>query len=321
MKEKIKREDLANKFIDIHTHATGINYTNYYLEAFPYCCNICDLVTNMKLNNVDYSVTFPIPTNINTKNSPEIDKEIRKTIEKYENHPYFYENKRLLQEVEIFGENKILPFVMISLYSKIEEQIESYLELKEEYPIYGFKINPSTDGTNVKTILNNKVLKNFFEKEKLPIILHCSTDEYSRGDYIFDVVKELKTVRFCIAHAARLNEKVFNELNNINNLWIDCSPLIKLFEVLKKQNSEFFIKNKINSCTEFIEFLYNNFENKTLFGTDYPWSYCGYLESNINNNLSNIYEDNIKILKKTPGAIKNKIANKNCINYLYGKEY
>ena len=64
MKEKIKREDLENKFIDIHTHATGINYTNYYLEAFPYCCNICDLVTNMKSNNVDYSVTFPIPTNI-----------------------------------------------------------------------------------------------------------------------------------------------------------------------------------------------------------------------------------------------------------------
>lgn len=39
-------------------------------------------------------------------------------------------------------------------------------------------------------------------------------------------------------------------------------------------------------------FFCNNFSNKVLFGTDYPWSYCGYLESNIDKELSNIYGEN-----------------------------
>lgn len=318
-KSKISREILSDKCIDIHTHAVGINFTNYYLGAFPYCNNISDLVTNMQKNNIDYSVTFPVPTNIDTHSSPNIDKDIRKVIELYEKHPYFFENQRLLNETIIFGNGQILPFIMLSLYSKIDEQIETYLKLKEKYNIYGFKINPTTDRKNISTILYNNKLKSFLEKENLPIMIHSASDEYSSGKSCLSLVKELKNVRFCIAHVARLDESFLTEINDLKNTWFDLSPIIKLYELLKKQNANYFINNSINSIYEFVMFFCNNFSNKVLFGTDYPWSYCGYLESNIDKELSNIYGENVKVFQRLPINIYKKITTDNNMDYLFGK--
>lgn len=319
MKARITKEMLKGKCIDVHTHAGGINFTNYYLKAFPYCNNINDLIFKMKKNGIDYSVCFPIPTNIDTYNSPSIDKDIRRIIELYEKHPYYFENERLLNESIIFGDNKVLPFIMISLYSKIDEQIDAYLELKEKYEIYGFKINASTDRKNINSILYNDKLKLFLEEEKKPIMIHSANDEYSSGISCLDLVRELKNVRFCIAHVARLEEKFFSEINNLENTWFDFSPIIKLYEMLRIQKHDFFQKHNINSIFEFVMYLCDNFPDKVLFGTDYPWSYCGYLDANIDKNLCNIYEENIKILKKVPINTCKKICTDNTLNYLFGR--
>lgn len=319
-KEKISRETLKDKTIDIHTHAAGINFTNYFLEAFPYCNNVCDLVTNMQKNGVDYSVTFPVPTNINTFTSPNIDKDIRKVIEAYEKHPYYFENKRLLEESIIFGNNQILPFIMISLHSKIDEQIETYYELKEKYNIYGFKINPSTDRKNISTILHSEKLKSFFEKEKLPILIHSANDDFSSGTSCLSVVEELKNIRFCIAHVARMNEGFLDKVNDLKNTWFDLSPLIKLYEMISIQNSKFLKKHNINTITEFIIYLCNTYPDKVIYGSDYPWSYCGYLKSNLDKQLSDIYEENVKLLKMVPNSVSKKISSQNSINYLFGNK-
>lgn len=319
MKSRITRDTLSDKCIDIHTHASGINFTNYYLGAFPYCNNISDLVSKMQQNGIDYSVTFPVPTNVDTYNSPNIDKDIRKVLELYEKHPYFFENQRLLNETIIFGNGKILPFIMLSLYSKIDEQIDTYLELKEKYDIYGFKINPTTDRKNISTILYNDKLKSFLEKENLPVMIHSASDEYSSGISCLSLVKELKNVRFCIAHAARLDDSFLAKVNDLKNTWFDLSPIIKLYELLKIQKADYFIKNNINSIYEFVMFLCNNFSDKVLFGTDYPWSYCGYLKSNLDKELINIYEENIKVFKKLPINTYKKITTDNAMDYLFGK--
>lgn len=316
---RIDRESLKDKCIDIHTHAAGINFTNYYLGAFPYCNNISDLVKNMQINGIDYSVTFPVPTNIDTDNSPDIDRDIRKVIESYERHPYFFENQRLLNESIIFGNGQILPFIMLSLHSKIDEQIESYLELKEKYNIYGFKINPSTDRKNISTLLCNDKLVSLLEEEKLPVMIHSANDDYSSGESCLLLAKELNEVRFCIAHAARLDDKFLDEIICLHNTWFDLSPIIKLYELLKQQRTDYFIGNNINNMYEFITFLCAQFPDKVLFGTDYPWCYCGYLESNIDKNLSNLYEENVKVFKKLPSSTYKRITTNNSIDYLFGK--
>lgn len=318
MKKKIEKKELLGKTIDIHTHAGGINFTNYYLSAFPYCSNISDLILNMNVNNIDYSVTFPVPTNINTKNSPMIDKELRRIIQKYEKHPYYYENMRLLKEAEIFGDNKILPFIMLSLYSKIDLQIESYYELMEKYPIYGFKINASTDCVDIKEILHNEKLKLFLVEQGLPIMFHSSQDLYCSGENILSLAKELPSVRMCAAHLGRLDQNILDYINRLDNLWFDFSPVIKLFDTLKQTNSDFFAKTGINKCEDLINYLYKKYDSKLLYGSDYPWCYCGYLDSFVNNNLSHIYDENVKVLKKLPKKTQKTVLNVNAINYLYG---
>lgn len=65
-------------------------------------------------------------------------------------------------------------------------------------------------------------------------------------------------------------------------------------------------------------FSCNNFFDKVLFGTNYPWSYCGYFESNLDKELSNIYEENIKVFKKLPINTYKKNYN-NTMDYLFKK--
>ena len=204
---KISREEIGNSLIDSHTHACGINYTNYYLEAFPYCCNVTELISNMEKNNIGYAVTFPVVSNINTANSPIIDKEIREVIKKYESCPYYYENLRLLKETEIYGKNKILPFVIISLDSKIEEQIQHIHTLEEKYNIYGFKIHPSSDQKSLLSIINNGTLMRFISESKKPVTIHSSFDDFSLPSSFFPVFEELSDIRFCVAHIGRMEKK------------------------------------------------------------------------------------------------------------------
>lgn len=61
-----------------------------------------------------------------------------------------------------------------------------------------------------------------------------------------------------------------------------------------------------------------NYDSKLLYGSDYPWCYCGYLNSFVNNNLSHIYDENVKVLKKLPKKTQKTVSNVNAINYLYG---
>ncbi len=319
---KISREEIGNSLIDSHTHACGINYTNYYLEAFPYCCNVTELILNMEKNNIGYAVTFPVVSNINTANSPIIDKEIREVIKKYESCPYYYENLRLLKETEIYGKNKILPFVIISLDSKIEEQIQHIHTLEEKYNIYGFKIHPSSDQKSLLSIINNDTLMRFISENKKPVTIHSSFDDFSLPSSFFPVFEELSDIRFCVAHIGRMEKKFIERLNYYSNIWIDISPLKKLTSYLEEQ----YIKKNVkvynfdySNIIEFVNFLYSNFGDKVIFGTDFPWVNCGYLNNNLSNKLYDEYGENIKILDLLDKSIVDKIANENTKDYLFGK--
>ena len=65
--------------------------------------------------------------------------------------------------------------------------------------------------------------------------------------------------------------------------------------------------------------MYSNFGDKVIFGTDFPWVNCGYLNNNLANKLYDEYGENIKILDLLDKSIVDKIANKNTKDYLFGK--
>lgn len=319
---KISRENIGTSLIDSHTHACGINYTNYYLEAFPYCCNITELISNMEKNDIGYAVTFPVVSNINTSNSPVIDKEIRQVIKKYEKCPYYYENLRLLKETEIYGKNKILPFVIISLDSKIEEQIQYIQILEEKYNIYGFKIHPSSDQKSLLSIINNDILMKFISDSKKPVTIHSSFDDFSLPSSFLPVFEELSDIRFCVAHIGRMERKFIDKLNYYSNVWIDVSPLKKLTSYLEEQctkGNDKVYNLDYSNIAGFINFLYNNFKDKVIFGTDFPWVNCGYLDNNLSSKLYDEYGENIRILNSFEKSVVTKIANENIKDYIFGK--
>lgn len=309
---------LKNKIIDVHTHCGGISFTHYFLEAFPYCCTIRELVLNMEKSKVDYSVVFPIPTNICTDISPEVDKLTHAIIVEQEPCIYYWANRRLLMEANMYGQGKVMPFVLFSLYDDYERQIKNIRALMNEFVIYGIKIHTSSDHTSLYRVLEDPVLYSFFRDIDLPLIIHSGFEDYSDATKMCVVFEKLPKIRFCVAHAGRMKSKFLNKLDAMDNVWIDISPLCHLPKTLMGRGNEV-VQLDYSDPQIMVNYLMDCFPNKVLFGTDYPWVNCGYLEKLKNNHMLDDYQRSIDLLNGMPKDVVNKIANKNICDFLFGK--
>lgn len=315
---KITRDFLNGKVIDVHTHCGGINFTHYFLEAFPYCCTIRELILNMDNAKVDFSVTFPIPTNICTDISPMVDKLTREIIMNNEPCLYYLANRRLLIETNMYGRGRVLPFVIFSLYGDFERQIENINALIKEYDIYGVKIHTSADHTSLNRILENPTLFSFFQDLDLPIIIHSGFEEYSDAIEMCTVFEKLSKIRFCVAHAGRMKSQFLNKIDILDNVWIDISPLSHLSETLIGRSDDV-VRLDYSNPLNMVNYLIERFPNKVLFGTDYPWVNCGYLEKYKNSQMGDDYQRCIDLLNVLPTDSIKKIANKNICDFLFGE--
>lgn len=314
---KVTREELACKIIDAHTHSGGISFTHYFLEAFPYCCSIRELILNMNNAMVDYSITFPIPTNICTAISPTVDKITHDIIFTHEPCLYYWANRRLLIETRMYGEGRVLPFVLFSLYGDYKRQIENINILSKEFDIYGIKIHTSADRTSLERILEEPILFSFFQNIDLPIIVHSGFERFSNAAEMCKVFEAFPNLRFCVAHAGRMNSKFLHDIKDLSNVWIDISPITHLYETLNDRKEDI-IQLDYSNPQEMINYLMEKFSHKVLFGTDYPWVHCGYLKKFKNTSMPDDYLKSIEILKSFPDDYVRKLSNNNVCDLLFG---
>ncbi|MBO5804328.1 MAG: amidohydrolase family protein [Bacteroidales bacterium] len=316
----ITRVSLLGKTIDCHTHSGGINIAHYLLEAYPYCCTIPELISKMNSVNIDISVTFPLPNNQDLKEYPEVNR-LSQNIIKYEPCLYYLANRRLLMESKMYGEERVLPFVIFSLYGDYYRQIEHINNLKDEYDIYGIKIHTSCDHINVTRIIEEPILLDFFEKLSLPIMIHSGFEDYSNAYNMCEVFKKLRHIRFCVAHAGRMNKDFLEQLYYLENVWIDISSIPILHKsLINKRNNSNVLPLDYTTPYEMIYYLIDKYPQKVLFGTDYPWVECGYLKNHKSiHNGNDKYKESSNVLRSLEPNVQRLISNENICDFLFGK--
>lgn len=308
-----------NAVVDIHTHCCGICMTNYIAGVFPYSCNVNELKLYMERCKVDYSVTFPVFTKIGTEHSLELDRQLRNVFKEHEDFPYKDVNTRLLQEIQLFGGTKLLPFMAVSLKDKMLEQLLYIKDLKSQHDIYGLKFHPSSDEEPFTTLLSNKDVVDILNQLNLPIMVHSSLDDYSDANIISYVAERLNNLRFCVAHAGRMNANFISKCSDTGNVWVDISPAIYLTKLLNKSTDSRVLHIDYSNANNLINFLYEKIPHRLLWGTDYPWVACGSLEKNKGEFLGDLYDKSYNLLRSLPSDVKYSISNRNAINFLLGE--
>ncbi len=228
----LQRQDLIGKVVDVHAHA-GINIKAFAETGFPYCSSIEDLYYRQSSNGVHCSVVFPI--------SPEMYFDIPNyartgKLVPAENPlspaPFVQENRMLLNDVFRFCPERadhFLPFVCVDPGRKIPEQLAALYELEQQYPFYGFKVNPVACQTKVTKLLEEgEVFLDFARERDIPILFHVTSDPsegFSGAEDTFTVMEKHPELRYCMAHCIGLHRGYLDRADSMPNVFVDTSAL------------------------------------------------------------------------------------------------
>lgn len=191
-------------------------------------------------------------------------------------------NIELIRQTQKYN-NRLKPLLYLSLCeATLQSEIE-YFESNFKGMFYGFKFHPWTDQVSIK---------NFRIKTQLPILIHTGLREFEKvEDAIIFAEKHPKNM-IVLAHAAQLKKNVLSEIQESDNIFMDCCPSSFLFK-----NREICFENyqAIQSAEDiYYTALSIVSSDKILFGTDSPW---GSTENELNVirnlNISNSDKENI----------------------------
>ncbi len=237
------RADLANKTVDIHSHA-GIAVREAAQISFPYCASIEDLAYRQRANGVDAGVVFPA--------SPDFDFDLAQLAttgrlvpaeRPISRAPYERENRLLLTDVFRFCPEhsvRFLPFVSVDPGRAVSEQIAVLSELEREFPIYGIKIAPVACQSKVTELLGpGEAFFDFFAERNWPILFHVAVsvgEQFSQAADTFRVIERHPELRYCLAHCIGFHRDFLQRADEMPNVWVDTAAL-KIQVELAYQNS------------------------------------------------------------------------------------
>jgi len=306
------------KINDAHAHV-GIDYFYYKIKKdnefnFP----LEKLFKLMKENKVDKSIvswcpsvkeiTCCSPTDLFLEKNKIISKcpSCGKVVAELTHDPYRKYNIQLAEEIKNQGlTEKIIPFFVIHLQNPfLKEEIKFYLK---NYKKFGLKFHTLTSKRSILTIQNE------LTRLKLPILVHTGTEEFTSPANLIEFAKNYSG-NVLMAHAARLSSKYLAEINSIDNLFVDITPLTSFYRRIKTKDFSTILEGKesfedINSPEDIYYFLLKHVNyKKLLFGTDVPW--C--------NKFGSGYSSEVSILNnlKIDQVKKEFIANKNFEKFL-----
>ena len=221
----IRREDLAGKVIDAHSHI-GVALREAAQINFPYCSSAEDLAYRHKANGVDFGVVFPISPALHYDLQTVIETgELRPAARPISRVPYERENRLLLTDVYRFcpeHSGRFLPFISVDPGRLIDEQIASLEELEQEFPIYGVKIHPLMAQSKALALLDvGAPLLAFFAERDWPVLFHATldpTDPFSQVADILQVAERHPELRFCMAHCIGCHRPSFERAAALPNM-------------------------------------------------------------------------------------------------------
>jgi len=195
-------------------------------------------------------------------------------------------NIELIRQTQKYN-NRLKPLLYLSLCEATLQKEIDYFESNFKGMFYGFKFHPWTDQVSVES---------FRIKTKLPILIHTGLREFEKVEDAIVFAKRHPMNKIVIAHAAQLKKNVLDEIQESNNIFMDCCPSNFLFE-----NREICFENY--RAIQSAEDIYYNALNivnsdKILFGTDSPWGSTE-KELNIIQNLKISDTDKENILFRT----------------------
>lgn len=320
--------------IDVHTHI-GISPKFFYQYGYPYALSLEDMAVRMEMFGIDFSVVFPFVDSAFYEDDSESSK--IKTTTKHCQFPYELENRNLLNEVnEIFPEysQQVLPFFMFDPSRKTEEQAGHMEELSEKYPIFGLK----TATTYIQAFINDletkgKPILDFAKKRDLPITFHSSVhpdDPWAPASDIVDFAERNPEIRVCIAHSARFAKPVLEKADRLKNCFVDLSAFIIHCKLVNENSASIAdaairFEGDYNDPLSVMTRLAETYPDTILWGTDTPFNYWiqkyysadGTLHED---RLDCGYKEEHQLFNSLPAEIKTRIAYKNNIRYLFGKE-
>ncbi|NIA28313.1 MAG: amidohydrolase family protein [Actinobacteria bacterium] len=317
--------------IDGHTHV-GISPKFYYQYGYPYALSLEDLIIRMETLDVDHAVVFPFVDSAFYKKTPSAR---IGTTTRYCRFPYEIENRNLLKEIyEIFPQHsqKMLPFLMFDPSRETEKQAAHLEKLAEEFPVFGLKTVTTYIQSFVTDLENTgKPILDFARKKQLPIVFHSAVHPDDPWASVYDIVdfaERHADIRLCIAHSARFVRPVLEKAAELENCFVDFSAFI-IHCKLAQQNSPAVATPDVRFPADYgdphsaMMQMAQAYPETMLWGSDTPfyyWMQKYYLGDGtlVEDRLECGYQEEAQLLHSLPQEIKNRIAYKNVLKFIFG---
>lgn len=310
---KFCREQLDGKLCDIHTHSVGMDLHHLIKGKYPISQNIYDLSKIVRDNFVDYAITFPQCTTL-YYNTPLIWEKSIFEPSGFCDFPYQYENFALVHQIYQLQIDNLIPFLSISSQAKVCEQISHIYDLWNKYGIYGLKFHATTERSSVL----DDSFRPFVELAidlNIPMMLHTAHDLYAHPMRAIELASQYPKLRVCLAHAARFDMNVINIIkdNNLNNVFVDCAPLLRLCSIMRNRphmDNVLFMETDYHNSMGVLQYLYELLPNNLLWGTDIP---CNRYKEHDNKIID--YNDDVEVIINFKHR---KNISENSVNFLFG---
>lgn len=177
--------------------------------------------------------------------------------------PYESENRQILETPK----ERFYRFICFD--SNYDDSLTYLTDLLENFDVDGFKYESWSTNRSIKDS-KNKSLLDLMSQTKKPFLIH--TDKTVNGDPLeaLRVAENYADNIFILAHMARLKKEAFPIIRNDDNVFLDISPITRLF---KKQEKYLFDCPSFCSIYEIVDYLIQNVGlNKIIWGSDYPFS-------------------------------------------------
>ncbi|MDD4157223.1 MAG: hypothetical protein PHY08_11690 [Candidatus Cloacimonetes bacterium] len=180
-------------------------------------------------------------------------------------NPYLEQNKLLLDQTKKYIE-RLYPIVFLLPLQKLLDQEVDYYEHNFDGQFYGYKIHPSF---SCQSIDNLKVNSNKM------ILFHSGNNDFDSPDKIVKFADNYKS-NVVIAHFAKFDFEVFEQINQRDNIFIDTSPISIMFNAIKETPEKLFCGERLDYIESAQKLMpeiikYVN-PNKIIYGSDAPVS-------------------------------------------------
>jgi len=313
--------------IDCHTHI-GADAAFYANGHFPYGQGFRNLVEEALAHGINRLVTFPFVTYYGLEGNivppPRLDGFDFSV-------PYAFENLRMMEEIFVLNEDiasTSIPFVILDPYRRAKEQVESLRKLKERFPIFGLKIQPTIIRAPIRSLLGDgRCITDLAAEWDIPVLIHSSilaSDVWSQAQDILDVAEATPGVRFCLAHSCRFDLPSLERLSSLPNTWMDCSAhaihcdaAVEGLGVVAVPERR--LPAEYSDPAQVMKVLADLLPEKTMWGSDAPFYSYAATHDKVTLRLLSTYAREVAALELLSEAQKQAVLRDNTLRFL-GRE-